>query len=482
MQPEPLESSEDAESTFSRRTMLGVGAASLGGMLLTAGARPDAGHRPGHDHGHGNHRWDAIVIGAGAAGLGAARKLADGGKKVLVLEARDRIGGRMWTDRKTLSIPHERGCELIHGHNVSTWDLVKQQNIKTHRWEETYGKATPRDKSWINVKDYETFHFPQSAPSFPDGLPEPSDGETALHWLERVGIPRSNYPISILAIEVDTVQFNELPAAWVYGEIEYALSMQELSGRMEPQAYGDYRVIGGYDQVLKPLTKGVTIRLSSPVRTIEYSKNGVEIHTAKGSYKSKVVVMAVPGGVLKAGSIKFDPPLPDTRKKAFSEIIYLPVYKNILEFSRPVIPAGKGIARNWDVAAIFSQNPPSMWDASRGTPGYKGQLIVNWMTGGKAQELLDLPVAQRHRAGLETVQKLAGDHGLKYKKASTYDWSKDQYALGAYPGPFSRRSGLSDPIEGVLFWAGMVTSTVHSSRDSGTKTADLALAALAGLK
>lgn len=488
MQPETLEPLDESKPNVTRRAMLGVGAASIGGILLTAGARPDSkhgyesNHGHGHGHGHDNQRWDAIVIGAGVAGLGAARKLADAGKSVLVVEARDRIGGRMWTDRKTLSIPSERGCELIHGHNVSTWDLVKQQNIKTHRWEQTFGKANSRDKSWIDAKTYETFHFPEGAPSFPNGVPQSEPGETALHWLERVGIRRSNYPISILAIEVDTEQFNVLPAAWVVGEVEYALEMQHLSGPMPPEAYGDYRVIGGYDQILKPLTKGVTIRLSSPVRTIEYSSKGAEVHTSKGSYKAKVVVMAVPGGVLKAGTIKFDPPLPAARKKAFSEIIYLPVYKGILEFARPVVPAGRGIPAKWDVAAIFSQNPPSMWDASRGTPHFKGQLIVNWMTGGKAQELLNLPVAQRHQAGLETVQKLAGDRGLRYTKASTYDWSKDQYALGAYPGPFSRRSGLSDPIEGVLFWAGMVTSTVSSSRDSGIKTADLALNALAAMK
>lgn len=122
-----------------------------------------------------------------------------------------------------------------------------------------------------------------------------------------------------------------------------------------------------------------------------------------------------------------------------------------------------------------------MWGASQGTKGFKGQLIVNWMTGGKAQELLDLPVQQRLQFGLETVQKLTGDRGLKYCKGTTYDWSTDKYALGAYPGPFSQRSGRNDPIENVLFWAGIVTSTVHSSRDSGIKSADLALKALAAM-
>ena len=460
----------------SRRTVLGAGAAAAAGLLLTAGASPGASQ--GNGLGSLNRMWDAIVIGAGAAGLGAARKLSDAGKQVLVIEARDRIGGRMWTDRTSLSIPHERGGELVHGHNVSTWDLIRQENLKTHRWEDKFAKASAGDSVWNNAKNFDTFHFPQGAPSFSGEVPRPMVGESAEAWLARIGIPRSNYPIYFWVIEGDSEQFDVLPATRVAGELEFVLEMQQYTGEMPPEEYGDYRVIGGYDQVLRPLVRGVEIRHSSVVRTVEYRKNRVDVHTNNGSFKSRVVVMAVPGGVLKSGAIKFDPPLPSARRTAIDEISYLPVFKGILEFAEPVVPADPALPRRWDVAALFSENPPTLWDASLGTPGYDGQLIVTWMTGGKAQELLDLPVAERHQAGLETVRKFAGDPGLQHVGATTYDWSKDRFALGAYPGPFSRRSGLSDPVGGVLFWAGMTTSTIHSSRDSGTKAATLALTAL----
>lgn len=472
MQPESPQPNNSTPGQVSRRSVLGVGAAAAAGLLLTAGANPNRGM------GSLNRMWDAIVIGAGAAGLGAASKLAQAGKDVLVIEARERIGGRMWTDRTSLSIPHERGGELVHGHNVSTWNLIKEQNLKTHRWEDKFAKFSPTDPEWNNAKNFDTFHFPHGAPAFPTGLPTPRVGESAETWLARIGIPRSNYPIYFWVMEGDSEQFDVLPATRVVGELEFVLEMQQYSGEMPPEAYGDYRVIGGYDQVLKPLLKGVVLRHKTAVHTVEYRKNRVDIHTNNGSFKAKVVVMAVPGGVLKSGAITFSPPLPDERRKAIDEISYLSVFKGILEFAQPVVPADPRLPRRWDVAALFSENPPTLWDASLGTPGYKGQLIVTWMTGGKAQELLNLPEAERHRAGLETVQKLAGDNGLQYTGATTYDWSKDRFALGAYPGPFSRRSGLNDPVGGVLFWAGMVTSTIHSSRDSGTKAADLALAAL----
>jgi hypothetical protein len=117
-------------SLVSRRgVLLGTAAGLAAGSLAlssaaTAGARPSTSN-PGGD-------LDVIVIGAGAAGLSSARVLADAGKQVVVVEARDRIGGRLWTDRTGMSVPVERGPEFIHGETASTWDLVREQGLKTH--------------------------------------------------------------------------------------------------------------------------------------------------------------------------------------------------------------------------------------------------------------------------------------------------------------------------------------------------------------
>ena len=249
MPSEITPSSDQSRGMVSRRTVLGAGSLAAAGLFLTAGASPNAGL------GSLNRMWDAIVIGAGAAGLGAARKLSDAGKQVLVLEARDRIGGRMWTDRTSLSIPHERGGELVHGHNVSTWDLIRQQNLKTHRWEDKFAKVNVNDSIWNNAKNFDTFHFPQGAPSFSGEVPRPMVGESAEAWLARIGIPRSNYPIYFWVIEGDSEQFDVLPATRVVGELEFVMEMQQYSGEMPPEEYGDYRVIGGYDQVLRPLVR-----------------------------------------------------------------------------------------------------------------------------------------------------------------------------------------------------------------------------------
>src|SRR5689334_7896959 len=81
---------------------------------------------------------DVIVIGAGAAGLAAARVLADAGRRVIVLEARTRIGGRVWTDRAFAAIPVERGAEFIHGDQADSWALVRRAGLRTEsfsRWQ-----------------------------------------------------------------------------------------------------------------------------------------------------------------------------------------------------------------------------------------------------------------------------------------------------------------------------------------------------------
>lgn len=457
-----------------RRAVLGLGAAGVAGaatVALTAGARRPVG--TGSDH----RMWDAIVLGAGASGLGAARTLADAGRSVLVLEARDRIGGRMWTDRTTMSIPIERGAELVHGSRASTWNLIEAEGITTRRQQSIWGRLAP-GTPWLDGTTYASLKFPLGAPVGP--LPEPADGETALAWLERVGIPRENYPVLLAAIEVDSEQFDVLPAAWVVDTVAWAIAEQDVPASTPfPDPYDDHRVIGGYDQVLRPLAAGLPIRLGARVHTVEHRAGRVDVHTSRGSYQAKTLVVALPGGVLKHGDVTFDPPLPADRRDGLQEIEYLPVFKGILEFAAPVVPPGHPVARQWDVMTTFSKRPPSLWNASLGTPGYHGEIAVAWATGGVAQDLLDLPEAERLAAALDNVRTAVGDQGLQAVNASTYDWSKDEFARGAYPGPFSRRTGLNGPIDDTVFWAGMVTSTIHSSRNSGITAAKQALAALA---
>ncbi len=463
-----MNSSSMGYSPLTRRQLLitGTGLITLTGLTLS-GCAPSS---ESVDARKGSATWDAIVIGAGASGLGAARELANASKKVVVLEARDRIGGRMWTDTTSMGIPVERGGELIHGSDVSTWELVEAGGLKTRKWSKSVSRFNTSG-AWVDQATWEFYTFPEGKPTVPNPLPEPTATETAKEYLEKLGIKRSNYPLSLLVIEVDSEQFEAIPAKFMVEDLQEALDARP-SGMLPDDGYGDYRVLGGYKQILEPLKAGITIELGTRVQQIDYTEKGVSVHAGGETWEGRSVVIALPGGVLQNGDITFNPPLPANRAKGFESIVYLPVFKGLLEFEQPVVP------EEWDLMETYDALPPVIWNASSGSPDYTGQVLVSWATGDAARELLELPEDQRHQASLDTVRGIAGDQGLHFKTASTYDWSKDEFSLGAYPGPFSQREGLHDPLNDVIFWAGMTTSTIHSSRDSGIIAAGQVLAVL----
>lgn len=457
---------------LTRRRLLGYGGAVGLSAVLFAGtpqARAQTGSLGSLGSSTSNHA-DVIVLGAGVSGLGAARTVVDAGRSAIVLEARDRIGGRLWTDRTTMGIPVERGAELIHGADVSTWDIVRPAHISTHRWGTEMSRFDPTSP-WVRQDTWEFYNFPQGKPDLPTPPPAPNPGETAETYLARLGIPRANYPLAFLVIEVDSEQFDKLPARYVVEDLETALTAPD-SGEIPSDGYGDFRVIGGYDQVVRILAEGIDVRKNHEVTRVAHTSHGVEVLAGGTWFTARKLVIALPAGVLQQESIVFDPPLPSTQRSGISEVVYLPVYKGLLEFSAPVLPDG------WDLAEDYLVNPPTLWNGSAGAPGYSGQVVVAWATGDEARELLALPEAERLAQSVDAVRSMAGDSGLQTMAASTYDWSLDEYARGAYPGPTSRRDGLYEPIDHTVFWAGMVTSTVSSSLDSGRAAGSAALGAL----
>ena len=331
---------------------------------------------------------DVVVLGAGAAGLGAAHTLAERGQRVVVIEARDRIGGRMWTDRGVMSIPVERGGELVHGAQASTWPLIKSSGVVTHKMRE--------------------------------GLVREGSG-----------------------------------SAW------------------GPKDFGNnFRVIGGYDQILRPLATGLTIALNTVVRTIEHSANGVVVH-ADGpggavSYNGRACVVALPAGVLRSGDITFLPALPADKVTALREVPYEHVCKVLMEFAEPVLPVTA------DFVEDHSNNPPYFWNASADVPDYRGQVVIGWSYGPTAKEVLELPTQERYRHVLEAARAVTGRTSLEYLRVTDHDWVQDPFARGAYPVQDyvdAIPAAIYRPVGAVLFWAGIVTDQIDLSYSSGVKTA-----------
>ncbi|MET4428732.1 MULTISPECIES: NAD(P)/FAD-dependent oxidoreductase [unclassified Mycolicibacterium] len=456
-------------TAFRRRAFLGgaVGLAALGIVGCAKGSPPET-----NSAGNGKSGIDVIVIGAGSAGVAAARELRDAGKNVVVLEARDRIGGRMWTDRTIMTIPHERGASLCHGGpDTATWPWAQKLGIKDRKFVQNMSRYTP-STPWVRWDSPEFYEFPEGTPKIAMPLPEPKGSETATQYLQRLGIDKTNYPLALLGIQVDHEQFDAYPAAEIVETLTSCFDVSK-TGKIEPDGYaGDFKLLAPYDEIPTAVAEGVDIRYNTVVNTIQYSENGVTVQAGPETFEASKCVVAVPIGVLQHDDITFDPPLESDRRKTIDGIQQTVAFKTILEFDHPVRPEGFDMVNQHDVG------PCQFWDESTGMPGYDGQLIVAWDTGDRARELLALPEEQRFAAALEGVHKLTGDRGLRYINASNYDWRNDKFAYGAYATGERHPEVIYKPMKDTVFWAGAIMSSVAKAHSSGLDAAKTTLAVL----
>jgi monoamine oxidase len=346
---------------------------------------------------------DVIVIGAGVAGLAAARKLADGGKKVVVLEARDRIGGRMFTDRTSTPIPVELGCEFIHGKDASTWELVRKLGLRTHA--DTVAATRERGGPWRKTPI------------------EPEQGIT------------------------------------------------------------NYRIVGGYNQVLAPLADNLPIHLDTVVNRVEYTSAGVTVNADKqGSpvtYQARTVIVAIPVAVLAADTIEFSPPLPPAKVDAFKSVPHVSIHKVVVAFDHPVFPQDADLFREVD----FIHDESTPWylvNPVKGTPGPVGQVFTTGIEGEEATRALNLPREQRYQEVLKVIRDTAGDPKLEPVRFVEHEWFKDRFARAPYAEyDLPNEAVFYEPTGDSVYWAGIVTESVDTSYDSGNDVAGNVLQRLA---
>ncbi|MCY4246690.1 MAG: FAD-dependent oxidoreductase, partial [Chloroflexi bacterium] len=227
----------------------------------------------------------ALVIGAGIAGLSAAWHLQKAGIAATVLEARDRIGGRVWTNRDFVDFPVEFGAELIHGRGaeVNTWNWIRKLSLRTWRWNKL-------DDSMIRTEagDWLTMGAARSQSPELDvtrswdlgDVPAPRDDEDLGSYLRRIGFsPKQMRYVqrSFANAEGDDMRFLNAKA-----------HAQLFHGDSED--YSDYRILDGYDAYAKQLAAGLDIHLNCVVSQINWA-DGLRARTASGAvYVADVAV------------------------------------------------------------------------------------------------------------------------------------------------------------------------------------------------
>ena len=275
-----------------------------------------------------------VVVGAGAAGLGCARLLADAGRTVTVVEARDRIGGRVWTiDHE--GTPVDLGASWIHGvekNPLAELAAAAQQPLSTTDYEgaaiRTAGGERLTRGAFTRV-DATLRSGLRDAASFPDAL---AQALATLHG-DQAALARYRASAEI--------------------EHEFAADLTDLSldalEEGEEFAGDDVVLPGGYVRLLEPLAEGLKLRLGTAVSVVRQTSAGVRLETNRGPIEAARCVVTLPLGVLQSGTVAFEPPLPDAMVGAIDRLGMGLLDKTVLFFPRPF----------WDDADLLGFVPES---------------------------------------------------------------------------------------------------------------------------
>jgi len=409
---------------------------------------------------------DVIVIGAGAAGIAAARRLRAAGRDVTVLEARDRVGGRVFTALDLAPFPVELGAEYIHGEHVVTW-----------RWLRELGLAAIArgDGSWWAFAGGRRLDPPGFAALMPS---PPSDDlsdaaraegaagatmETALRAWVREKRPRQQ--------EAAWGLWNSAACVYWGADLD-RLGVDALrEATYDRDGDTNFRVGAGYATLFERAASPLRVRLGTPVTAVEWGARGATVHSPSGAFAGRHVVVTLPLGVLKAGGVAFDPPLPDDKREAVARLGVGHVDKVVLVFDAPFWPE--------DMRGLFTDLDGQSWivpGRGRGEPA----PVLRALMGGRAAERFEAapdPVAKAVRE-LETV--FGVDLGGRLREGRFAGWGTDPWARTGYSyvpsGGRGLRAALAEPVGGVLFFAGEAThavrpATVHGAIESGERAA-----------
>ncbi|MGB1252501.1 MAG: flavin monoamine oxidase family protein [Candidatus Promineifilaceae bacterium] len=422
-----------------------------------------------------------IVVGAGMAGLAAARLLHDAGLNVTILEGRERIGGRVWTSREWEDAPVDMGGSWIHGAKGNPLTALADE-LGVQRLATDYeniilyshdGDLQP-DRVWKKINAYV---------------------EMAVQAAGEIG--RNQDDLSIEAALRQTFDINTQSqderrafnfAVNNYIEQEYAADISDLSAKHydEGKAFGGHDVIfpQGYGQLSDYLAEGLTIQLGETVSSIRYDDAGVRVTTSTGNYEADRVIITLPIGVLKQGSVTFDPPLPAEKQTAIEALGAGVMNKLYLRFAEPFWQ------KNPDWIGYLSE-PKGVFSAWLNLYHYTGEpILLAFNVGDFGREVESFSDQAIIDQAMQTLRTIYGDDQPDPIDAQLTRWASDPFAHCSYSYAKAgmsdeTRDNLAKPVGERLYFAGEAThadypSTVHGAFLSGEREAKRLLS-LAGV-
>jgi monoamine oxidase len=428
--------------------------------------------------------YDYAIIGAGASGLAAARALSGAGKRICILEARDRIGGRVLSlELPDLPVPIELGAEFIHGEAEATFRIIDAAGLGVceipdeHWWS--------RSGRWTRIDDYQ--------------------GQIARVRARIGGRTRDlSFDAFLRSRRALPSRLRELAYTYVEGyhaahaDRMSALALRTADGEQEDSATRQFRLTGRQDALLAWLRAGLdpdetTLRLGTIVTSVEWSRGRVTLHTSAGDrVRASALIVTIPIGVWKApegeeGAIRFDPPLSE-KTGALEKIASGHVVKLTLRFRErfwndAFIASrleGRSSSRALNFIHTSETRIPTWWT----TAPLRSPILIGWAGGHAADSMLAEGEGSWKNRALESLSATFGVPRRRLESLlagiHAHNWQSDPFSRCAYSyatvGGRNAHALLARPIRNTLFFAGEATSgdetgTVSGALSSGVRAA-----------
>jgi monoamine oxidase len=412
---------------------------------------------------------DALIIGGGIAGLTAARCLIEAGLQITLLEARDRLGGRIYTHH-TPQFPVELGAEFVHGRPPEILALAAEGAVPIVPVEGKFRRK-------IHGSLANAGRLMEKVDKLFACMPADEPDQSFQHYLDRTGA-------------ADEVKQQALRYVEGFHAADPALiSVHSLirDSRAEEAIQGDhqYRIGSGYCDLVRAVAERIDPKLcrivkNAVVREIIWQRGEVIACTSAAEFKAPRAIITLPLGVLKANSVAFSPPLPE-KQKAMSFLEMGPVIRVSLCFATKFWQDDPEMA---DLSFLFTDDPefPTWWTSN----SLPYPILTAWAAGPNAGTHTGRSHDEIIHSAVRALSRILelDESKLRQQLTGTYvhDWQEDPFSRGAYSyasvGGIDAAKALAASVDETLYFAGEATNfegyngTVHGAMATGVRAAE----------
>lgn len=395
---------------------------------------------------------DVVVIGAGAAGLAAARTLIENGKSVAVLEAAGRIGGRAWTESDTFGLPFDHGCSWITSSRINPFTALGKKwqfGLLDHSGADEALFVGDRRANAEESRQYDRAYAAVEAA------------------LAKAG--RAGSDVAASTVMPDNLPFQAVAQSWI-GPMDLGVDFKDMSTKdywNGADTDPNLMVKEGFGALVERLGADVPVHLNTPAKRIKWGGNGVEVETGSGTLSAKACIVTVSTGVLGSDAIDFEPGLPDWKRQAIDDVPMGLLAKVALQFDG----ADFGLKPNdWLTYWVPNELPAKACYFL--TWPFDYNIMIGFLGGKFGWDLSAAKPAEAVDFALGEVVKLVGsDAKRRFVKGIFTQWANDPLVMGGYaaskPGRAGARADLAKPLDNRLFFAGEAVAGAYVATCGG---------------